>query len=159
MGENYHGLVGSVSNSGGGGDFIFSFWGHLHCQIPISLSHTSDKEKQILLSEEVQSLILKGAIERIHDPFQSPGFYSRLFLVPMKTEGMRPVIDLSILNMFLLVPHFKMETLVCGQQASISWMRTFTSLLFLPSENVFVLFGTIQYTNFDHSHSGSQRLL
>ena len=55
MGENYHGLVGSVSNSGGG-DLIFSFWGHLHC-------HTSDKEKRILLSEEVQSLILKGAIE------------------------------------------------------------------------------------------------
>jgi hypothetical protein len=43
-----------------------------------------------------------------------------------------------ILNMFLLVPHFKMETLVCGQQASISWMRTFTSLLLLLSENVFV---------------------
>ena len=36
-------------------------------------------------------------------------------------------------------------------------MRTFTSLLLLPSENFFVLFGTIQYTNFEHSHSGSQR--
>jgi hypothetical protein len=55
-------------------------------------------------------LILKGAVERVHDPFQSPGFYSRLFLVPKKTGGMRPVIDLSILNTFLLVPHFKMET-------------------------------------------------
>ena len=72
--------------------------------------HTSDKEKQILLSEEVQSLILKGAIERVQDPFQSPGFYSRIFLVLKKTGGMRPVIDLSILNTFLLVPHFKMET-------------------------------------------------
>ena len=79
-------------------------------EIPISLSHTSDKEKRILLSEEVQSLILKGAIERVQDPFQSPGFYSRVFLVPKKTGGMRPVIDLSILNTFLLVPHFKMET-------------------------------------------------
>ena len=47
-------------------------------EIPISLSHTSDKEKRILLSEEVQSLILKGAIERVQDPFHSPGFYSRL---------------------------------------------------------------------------------
>ena len=108
MGENYHGLVGSVSNSGG-----------LHLQfrrspplseIPISLSHTSDKEKRILLSEAVKSFILKGAIERVHDPFQSPGFYSRLFLVPKKTGGMRPAIDLSILNTFLLVAHFKMET-------------------------------------------------
>jgi hypothetical protein len=42
--------------------------------------------------------------------FQSPGFYSRLFLDPKKTGGTRPVIDLSILNTFLLVPHFKMET-------------------------------------------------
>jgi hypothetical protein len=95
------------------------YWGGLHLQflrspplsaIPISLSHTSDKEKRILLSEEVQSLILKGAIERVQDPFQSPGFYSRVFLVPKKTGGMKPVIDLSILNTFLLVPHFKMET-------------------------------------------------
>jgi hypothetical protein len=36
-------------------------------------------------------------------------------------------------------------------------MRTFTSLLLLPSENFFVLIGTIQYTNFEHSHSGTQR--
>ena len=73
MGENYHGFVDSVSNLGG-----------LHLQvmrspplsaIPISLSHTSDKEKRILLSKEVQSLILKGAIERVRDPFQSPVFY------------------------------------------------------------------------------------
>jgi hypothetical protein len=28
----------------------------------------------ILLSEEVQSLILKGTIERVQDPFQSLGF-------------------------------------------------------------------------------------
>ena len=40
----------------------------------------------------------------------TPGFYSRLFLVPKKTGGMRPVIDLSILNSYLSVPHFKMET-------------------------------------------------
>jgi hypothetical protein len=40
---------------------------------------------------------LKGAIERVQDPFQSPDFYSRLFLVPKKTGGMRPVIDLSII--------------------------------------------------------------
>jgi hypothetical protein len=110
MGENYPGLVGSVSNSGGGGLHLQFLRSPPLSEIPISLSHTSDKEKRILLSEEVQSLILKGAVERVHDPFQSPGFYSRLFLVPKKTGGMRPVIDLSILNTFLLVPHFKMET-------------------------------------------------
>jgi hypothetical protein len=108
MGENYHRLVGSVSNSGG---LHLQFLRSLPLsEIPISLSHTSDKEKRILLSEEVQSLILKGAIERVQDPFRSPGCYSCLILVPKKTGGMRPVIALSILNTFLLVPHFKMET-------------------------------------------------
>jgi hypothetical protein len=36
-----------------------------------------------------------------------PGFYSRLFIVPKKRGGMRPVIDLSILNTYLDVPHVK----------------------------------------------------
>ena len=40
----------------------------------------------------------------------SPGFYSRLFFVPKKSGGVRPVIDLSTLNAFLIVPKFKMES-------------------------------------------------
>jgi hypothetical protein len=77
---------------------------------PIPMSQTSDKEKFRLLSEEVQSLLLKRVIEEIPLTQLTPGFYSRLFLVPKKTGGMRPVIDLSILNSYLSVPHFKMET-------------------------------------------------
>jgi hypothetical protein len=79
---------------------------------PIPMSQTSDKEKFRLLSEEVQSLLLKRVIEGIPPTQSTPGFYSRLFLqlVPKKTGGMRPVIDLSILNSYLSVPHFKMET-------------------------------------------------
>ena len=77
---------------------------------PIPMSQTSDKEKFHLLSEEVQSLLLKRVIEEIPPTQSTPGFYSRLFLVPKKTGGMRPVIDLSILNSYLSVPHFKMET-------------------------------------------------
>ena len=77
---------------------------------PIPMSQTSDKEKFCLLSEEVQSLLLKRVIEEIPPTQSTPGFYSRLFLVPKKTGGMRPVIDLSILNSYLFVPHFKMET-------------------------------------------------
>ena len=38
------------------------------------------------------------------------GFYSRLFLVPKPGKKWRPVIDLSLLNMHLSVPTFKMET-------------------------------------------------
>ena len=36
----------------------------------------------------------------------SPGFYSHLFLIPKTSGGRRPVIDLSLLNTFLEIPHF-----------------------------------------------------
>ncbi|CAG2189804.1 unnamed protein product [Mytilus edulis] len=78
--------------------------------VPISLSHTQDPVKCQLLSVEVDTMLQKAAIEEVSILTLSPGFYSRLFLVPKKTGGMRPVIDLSILNKFLIVPHFKMET-------------------------------------------------
>ena len=41
----------------------------------------------------------------------SPGYYSRLFLVPKPDGSFRPIIDLKKLNQFLIVPSFKMETL------------------------------------------------
>jgi hypothetical protein len=58
----------------------------------------------------VSVLLQKAAIEQVPTSSLGPGFYSRLFLVPKKKGGMRPVIDLSILNTYLVVPHFKMET-------------------------------------------------
>jgi hypothetical protein len=61
------------------------------------MSQISDKEKFRLLSEEVQSLLLKRVIEDIPLTQLTPVFYSRLFLVPKKTGGMRPAIDLSII--------------------------------------------------------------
>jgi hypothetical protein len=54
---------------------------------PIPMSQTSDKEKFRLLSEEVQFLLLKSVIEEIPPTQSTPGFYSRLFLVPKKTGG------------------------------------------------------------------------
>ena len=77
---------------------------------PIPMSQTSDKETLRLLSEEVRSLLLKRVIEEIPLTQWTPGFYSRLFVVPKKTGGMKPVIGLSILNSYLSVSHFKMET-------------------------------------------------
>jgi hypothetical protein len=62
-----------------------------------------------LLQEEVHTLLQKGAVELVNPPL-TPGFYSRLFLVPKKSVKMRPVIDLCVLNQHLIVRHFKMET-------------------------------------------------
>ena len=61
------------------------------------------------LSEVVESLLEKNAVERVTNP-KSPGFYSRLFLVPKKNGSWRPVIDLSTLNKFIIPEKFKMET-------------------------------------------------
>ena len=65
--------------------------------------------KGVALEEVTLDLIAKGAVELA--PLPSLGFYSRLFVV-WKTSGLwRPVIDLSTLNRFVDVSHFRMETI------------------------------------------------
>ena len=71
---------------------------------PINL--TSDHP---FLPQAVQMLVDKGAVERVQNP-HSPGFYSRLFLVPKKDGTWRPILDLSHLNTFVANDSFKMET-------------------------------------------------
>ena len=62
------------------------------------------------LLHAVQKLRLSQAIEEVVDT-TSPGYYSRLFLVPKPDGSFRPIIDLKKLNQFIIVPSFKMETL------------------------------------------------
>ena len=62
------------------------------------------------LQNAVQKLRLLRAIEEVMDP-TSPGYYSRLFLVPKPDGSFRPIIDSKKLNQFIVVPSFKMETL------------------------------------------------
>ena len=59
------------------------------------------------LEKEFKDLLLKGAIEQAP---QSPGFYSRLFVVQKDSRAWRPIIDLSTLNTFIVSQHFHMET-------------------------------------------------
>ena len=73
-------------------------------------SASNDPTRTNTLREISTDLLNKAAIERVQDP-TSPGFYSRLFFVPKKTGGVRPVIDLSVLNRSLIVPKFKMESI------------------------------------------------
>ena len=83
---------------------------------PISLpsySPTSIKEKA--LSTEIQALQEKGSVEQAPP---TPGFYSRVF-VAMKASGvLRPIIDLSILNLQVAFTKFYMETPVCSEVCS-----------------------------------------
>ena len=58
-------------------------------------------------SAAVKDLLSKGAIEPASC---GPGFYSCLFVTPKVTGGWRPVIDLSFLNQFVRLSHFRMET-------------------------------------------------
>ena len=51
----------------------------------------------------------KDALERLHNT-NTPGFYSRIFLVPKKLGDLRPVIGLKLLNTFLSTKQFKIET-------------------------------------------------
>jgi hypothetical protein len=66
------------------------------------------KERQTIMNEHIQTMLNKGAIEPVLD--SSPGFYSLMFLRPIKSGELRPIIDLSTLNKCISCPSFKMET-------------------------------------------------
>ena len=78
----------------------------------INLSQSSSP----LLWEEITEPLKKWAVERVRNP-GTPGFYSRLFLVPRKKGKLRPLIDLSLLNHFIHKQHFKMETVKSVRQS------------------------------------------
>ena len=62
------------------------------------------------MHREVTALLDKGAIEEVNPLSLTPGFYSRIFLVPKKDGGFRPVFDLKALNAFVVKEKFKMTT-------------------------------------------------
>ena len=75
---------------------------------PLSLpAYSPQSIKGVALTQELQNLLRKGAVEPAH---QSPGFYSRLFLVQKASGSWRPIIDLSTLNGYITSSHFHMET-------------------------------------------------
>ena len=78
-------------------------------KIPLIKSKYLNREKQQFLIKAVYQMIEKRAITPVQK-VTSLGFYSRLFLVPKPGKRWRPVIDLSVVNSFLHVPTFKMET-------------------------------------------------
>ena len=79
-----------------------------------SLSIYSQSSSQ-LLREEIMNFS-KRAVERVQDP-GTLGIYSRLFLIPKKHRKLRPLIDLSLLNLYIKKPPFKMETVKSVRQS------------------------------------------
>ena len=78
--------------------------------VPIPMpSYNPLSTKGVALGEVTQALIAKGAVELAPLPF--PGFYNRLFVVWKTSGSWRPAIDLSTLNRFVDVSHFRMETI------------------------------------------------
>ena len=75
---------------------------------PLSLpAYSPQSIRGVALTQEVQDLLRKGEVEPVP---QSPGFYSRLFLVQKASGSWRPIIDLSTLNNYITSAHFHMET-------------------------------------------------
>ena len=60
-----------------------------------------------ICDKEVKSLLEKGAIEPVND--SSIGFISGLFVIPKRSGGFRPIVNLKGLNKFIKTEHFKME--------------------------------------------------
>ena len=75
---------------------------------PILLSsYAPSSIKGQALATEIDSLISKRAVELAPD---SPGYYSRVFVVLKASVSWRPIIDLSVLNRFVVGTKFRMET-------------------------------------------------
>jgi len=75
---------------------------------PRSFSHPKDPVRRAILQQEVDTLILKGAIYPVLYP--GAGFYGNIFTVPKKNGKWRLVVDLSPLNVHVKQIPFKMET-------------------------------------------------
>ncbi|KAI2656397.1 Gag-Pol polyprotein [Labeo rohita] len=75
----------------------------------LSTSVHSDTHAAVLRAE-VAVLLAKDAIEPVPPAEMKSGFYSPYFIVPKKSGGLRPILDLRALNRSLLRLPFKMFT-------------------------------------------------
>lgn len=75
--------------------------------IPKQISFT--ESESVLVQNEVDVLLAKGAIKKVQNPFDE--FISNIFLVPKKDGTSRPIINLKNLNEFVEYHHFKQENL------------------------------------------------
>ena len=91
---------------------------------PSQITVLSKPDQIQVVDKEMEALLPKGAIRRVSKT--SRGLVLRIFVVPKKDGGWRPIINLKWLNQtFLDMPHFRMDTaldvdalLRCGDWAA-----------------------------------------
>ncbi|KAI2657632.1 Transposon Ty3-G Gag-Pol polyprotein [Labeo rohita] len=83
-------------------------------------------EQGLVMEQEVETLLRKEAIEVVPPHDRESGFYSRYFIVPKKDGGLRPILDLRLLNLSVMRLKFKMFTInqVVSQIRSEDWFVT-----------------------------------
>ncbi|KAI2646068.1 Transposon Ty3-G Gag-Pol polyprotein [Labeo rohita] len=83
-------------------------------------------EQGLVMEQEVATLLRKEAIEVVPPHDKESGFYSRYFIVPKKDGGLRPILDLRLLNRSVKRLKFKMLTIkqVVSQIRSEDWFVT-----------------------------------
>ncbi|KAI2645137.1 Transposon Ty3-G Gag-Pol polyprotein [Labeo rohita] len=83
-------------------------------------------EQGLVMEQEVATLLRKEAIEVVPLHERESGFYSRYFIVPKKDGGLRPILDLRLLNRSVKRLKFKMLTIkqVVSQIRSEDWFVT-----------------------------------
>lgn len=59
------------------------------------------QEQAVFLTQELQPVLARGAIENVPLPEREAGFYSQYFLAPKKDEGVYLILDLRDLNLTL----------------------------------------------------------
>ncbi|KAL0175067.1 hypothetical protein M9458_031035, partial [Cirrhinus mrigala] len=83
-------------------------------------------EQGLVMEQEVATLLRKEAIEVVPPHDRESGIYSRYFIVPKKDGGLRPILDLRLLNRSVMRLKFKMLTIkqVVSQIRSEDWFVT-----------------------------------
>ncbi len=67
-------------------------------------------QQVLVMEQDIKALLEKGAIEYVPHSNRETGFYSRYFIVPKKDGGLRPMLDLRVLNDSVMQLKFKMFT-------------------------------------------------
>ncbi len=83
-------------------------------------------EQALVMEQEVATLLRKEAIEVVPPLVRESGFYSRYFIIPKKDGGLRPILDLRLLNRSVKRLKFKMLTIkqVVAQIRFEDWFVT-----------------------------------